>query len=121
MYSVNNPGCIHDSQIADFGGVYNKLQTQYNICGGKGVGASAFSSSRCPFIIKTSQTLSNNATEFQRQQQIEATSVRQSAEWGNRGFKSSFPRMYDTIHYEEYGERLIFLLSLVHLYNFRAR
>jgi len=119
--SINNPGTIHDSQIADFGGVYEKLETQYNICGGKGVGDSAFSGRRCPFIIKTSQILSNNATEFQRQQQIEATSVRQSAEWGNRGFKSSFPRLYDTIHYEEYGERLIFLLSLVYLYNFRAR
>lgn len=118
--SVNNPGSIHDSQVADYGNVYLKLQRQYDICGGRGIGDSAFSRERIPFIIKTSTRVAT-LNEFESQQHREAISVRQSAEWGNRGFKASFPRLNDTIYYEEYGERLLILLSAVYLYNFRSR
>jgi len=38
-----------------------------------------------------------------------------------RGFQGSFPRMKDRFHYEEDGERLLMLLTTVHLYNFRTR
>lgn len=50
--------------------------------------------------------------------QQEATSLRQSAEWGMRAFQSMFPRCKDKIHYEENGERRIMLKSMVLLYNF---
>jgi len=118
--SLNNPGSIHDSQIAEYGAVYQKLQRQYDICGGKGIADSAFSRERIPCIIRTSRGVAP-LNEFESQQHREAISVRQSAEWGNRGFKASFPRLHDTIQYEEYGERLLILLSAVYLYNFRSR
>jgi len=44
-----------------------------------------------------------------------------TAEWGNRAYHASFPRLYDTLPYEEIGERLLLLLSTVYLYNFRSR
>jgi hypothetical protein len=50
-----------------------------------------------------------------------ATSMRQSAEWGMHAFQSSFPRIKDTLPYEERGERRIILGCLLLLYNCRAR
>ena len=38
-----------------------------------------------------------------------------------RGFQGSFPRLKDRFHYEETGERLLMLLTVVHLYNFNTR
>ena len=51
----------------------------------------------------------------------QATSMRQSAEWGMRGFQSSFPRLYDKIKYEENGERKKILSLCFLIYNLRAR
>jgi hypothetical protein len=51
----------------------------------------------------------------------EATSMRQSAEWGMGTVQASFPRLKDTFTYEEYGERKITLTCLFLLYNCRAR
>ena len=50
----------------------------------------------------------------------DATSMRQSAEWGMRSFQASFPRIKDRILYEEMGERKLILEMLVYLFNFRA-
>ena len=50
----------------------------------------------------------------------EATSMRQSAEWGMRTFQSSFPRIKDRIIYEEGSGRKLILQFLVYLLNFRA-
>ena len=50
----------------------------------------------------------------------EATSMRQSAEWGMRSFQSSFPRIKDRIIYEEGSERKSILKFLVYFFNFRA-
>jgi hypothetical protein len=49
-----------------------------------------------------------------------ATSIEQSVEWEMRAIQSSFPRLKDTIVYEEYGERRIIFNCLFHLYNLRA-
>jgi len=119
--AINLPGCVHDSQAAFMGHVYDKLQQQNLICGGKGVVDSAFASGPYPFLIKSCQTLPRNA----RRQVIlinqQATALRQSAEWGMRALRASFPRLDEKIPYEENGERMIFLLLIVHLYNFRCR
>ncbi len=53
--------------------------------------------------------------------QMQATSMRQSAEWGMRAVQSSFPRLKDRILYEERGERKLLLLSLFLIYNIRTR
>jgi len=119
--SINAPGCMHDSAVADYGKVYDKLEHQYEVTGGKGVVDSAFSRRRHGFLIKSSQTVASNAPRRTVLVQRDATSLRQTAEWGMRGFQGSFPRMKDRFHYEEDGERLLMLLTTVHLYNFRTR
>jgi len=50
-----------------------------------------------------------------------ATLMRQSAEWGMRGFQASFPRMKDCFDYEERGERRIIMIMYVLLFNLRSR
>ena len=51
----------------------------------------------------------------------EATSMRQSSEWGMRALQSSFPRLKDRMIYEEMGERKIILKMMVLLFNLRSR
>jgi len=122
--AINAPGCVHDSNLAFMGRVYDKLQAQHDICGGKGVVDQAFASNLFPFLIKSGReedlVVANSTPESILQNQ-EAISLRQSAEWGMRAIQSSFPRLYDKIHYEEYGERRLIIRSIVHLYNFRTR
>ena len=50
----------------------------------------------------------------------EATSVRQYAEWGMGGLQGSFPRLKDTLIYEERGERQIIMEVIVRLFNLRS-
>jgi hypothetical protein len=119
--SINNPGCVHDSLCADVGGVYEKLEEQYLLSGGKGVVDAAFARRRFPFLIKSCQVLPANAPQRVILVSQDATSLRQSAEWGMRALQGSFPRLKDRFHYEEFGERLLMLLTIVHLYNFRTR
>jgi len=119
--SVNNVGNMHDSEIAVIGGIYEKLDEQWRRCRGRGVVDSAFNTGSYNQLIKSGQVLPTNASELQILQQEEATSLRQSSEWGMRGFQSSFPRFYGTIAYEENGERLLMLLSAIYLFNIRAR
>jgi hypothetical protein len=59
--SINNPGNVHDSQVAEQGGVYDKLEEQHQITGGKGVLDSAFIRGNNPFFIKSCQTLPTSA------------------------------------------------------------
>ena len=119
--TINNPGSVHDSQCVEQGGVYEKLEEQFQRTGGKGVVDSAFSRGRYPFLIKSCQTLPTNATQRVVLVNNEATSLRQSSEWGMRGLQASFPRLKDRFIYEEYGERLLKVLTVVHLFNFRTR
>ena len=51
----------------------------------------------------------------------EATSMRQSAEWGMRSFQASFPCVKDDIIYEEKRDRKLILHMLVLLFNHRAK
>jgi hypothetical protein len=54
-------------------------------------------------------------------QKLACTSMRQSAEWGMRGMRSSFPRLNDKIRFEEAGERKIDMKLMVLLFNLRSR
>ena len=85
---------MHDSEIAVIGGIYEKLDEQWRRCRGKGVVDSAFNTGSYNQLIKSGQVLPTNASDLQRLQEEEATSLRQSSEWGMRGFQSSFPRFY---------------------------
>ena len=118
----NVPGCAHDSTIAEWGDIYEKLESIYNTpVKGKCTVDSAFCRRQNPFLIKSSDSdpVTNNPNDIIVNKQ--ATSMRQSAEWGMRGFQSSFPRLYDKIKYEENGERKKILSLCFLIYNLRAR
>ena len=119
--TYNVPGCFHDSTIADWGNIYKKLECIYTNTGGKCTVDSAFSKKNYAFLIKSSQTdpILDDFHDYEINDQ--ATSMRQSAEWGTRALQASFPRLKDRLVFEEYGERkLIFKLFFL-LYNLRAR
>jgi DDE superfamily endonuclease len=56
---INAPGTVHDSTMASFFGVYDKLQKVYDETGLKCIMDSAFCASEYEFITKSSQTLNN--------------------------------------------------------------
>lgn len=109
--SLNAPGCLHDSVVADYGGVYKVLKRLYDETRARVVVDSAFASDRYEFMIKCG-TLDDVADQ--------GTQLRQSAEWGMRAVQASFPRLKDRISYDEMGERKLILLSTVLLFNFRS-
>ena len=77
--ALNAPGCLHDSTIADYGGIYDKLvQHVYETCGAKTVIDSAFSLQMGDCFLKSLQTDPiNNPEAYMTNRQ--ATSVRQLA------------------------------------------
>jgi DDE superfamily endonuclease len=116
---LNIPGSVHDSTIANWSGIYNKLEQKYIETGGICCVDSAFATNSSPYLIKSSQHVSagRNAEEIIRMK--EATSLRQAAEWGMRAIQGAFPRLKDPIKYEEKGERRSILQLVPLLYNYR--
>ncbi len=88
---------------------------------------SAFRMKNCPYIIKLSQEnfVGNGDNEEEVRLDIQwkrqATSMRQSSEWGMRALQSSFPRICDQMVFEQRGERRTALKMMIYLYNLRAR
>ena len=121
----NVPGSVHDSLMAEWGSVYDKLGRVYACCGGKCTVDSAFSRKSHPYLIKPSQTEfgEENCQEFAANVQLnaEATSMRQSADWGMRALQVSFPRLKDRFIYEEYGKRRVMFKMILLLFNLRVR
>ena len=116
--TTNVPGCVHDSTVCEWGNIYKKLGKVYERTGAMVTVDSAFCRKNHEYLIKSSNTLPCTAEEIHIND--EATSMRQSAEWGMRSFQASFPRIKDRIIYEEKGERKLILEMLVYLFNFRA-
>ena len=119
---VNAPGSLHDSTMAKWGGLYQKVDDMYRMYGVKIVVDSAFASEARDSVYKSFQSNIDNAGNvrqaFDIQQQ--ATSVRQLSEWGMRALQASFPRLRDRMMYEENGERRLIMNMIVLLYNYRA-
>jgi hypothetical protein len=118
---VNIPGTVHDSQIADYGDIFDKLEMVYQWDGGQCTIDSAFGNVNREFLIKSSQELIHIQSYRARSIARDATSMRQSAEWGMRAFQSSMPRIKDRMKFEERGERKVTLTVMILLYNLRAR
>jgi DDE superfamily endonuclease len=116
---LNAPGSVHDSTLAEWGNVYETLESVYLRTGGRCCLDSAFAAKRADYLIKSAQNLNvaKDATELNEMSQ--ATSIRQAAEWGMRAVQSAFPRLTDKIKFEENGERRVFLALAVMLYNVR--
>jgi len=117
---INIPGSVHDSQIADYGNIYDKLESVYDRDGAQCTVDSAFGNITREFLIKSSQELIHINNHHDRQIARDATSMRQSAEWGMHAFQSSMPRIKDRMVFEERGERKVTLSLMILLYNFRA-
>ena len=123
----NVPGSVHDSQVAEMGKIYEKLEKIYIETGGKCCVDSAFGNMDRQYLYKSCQDMlgSSAPTRAERitdlRKKREATSARQTAEWGMLTMQASFPRIRDRFVYEERGERRIVLKMFVLLYNMRAR
>ena len=114
---LNAPGTFHDSTMADYG-MYDRLQKIFTLCGGKVVVDSAFKMANADYLVKSQQAdpRDRNLLLLNRQ----ATSVRQLSEWGMRMVQGQFPRLKDSLLYEEKGDRQVILSLMVHLYNFHC-
>ena len=125
--AFNCPGSFHDSTVAEYGDIYKKMEEMYNKYGGKCTADSAFREKDYPFLIKSSQDpltatgTTREEVELNVRLQVEATSMRQSAEWGMRAVQSSFPRLKGRLLYEDKGERGMILHSTFLLYNLQTR
>jgi hypothetical protein len=115
---LNAPGSMHDSNVADYSAVYDKLEKIFLETGGKVVVDTAFRLGHGDFLIKSSQQVLGDGIDADMAH--DATSIRQSAEWGMAQFQASFPRVTDKIKFEVDGERRILLRTFVHLFNFRT-
>jgi hypothetical protein len=73
------------------------------------------------FLIKSSQELIHIEDRVERGMDHDATSMRQSAEWGMQAFQSSMPCLKDRMIFETRGERRVTLSMMILLYNLRAR
>jgi hypothetical protein len=119
--ALNAPGSWHDSEIAANCQLYDKLQLVYDRTGGIAVVDSAFSKKRCPFMIKSGKRKPGE-TPMQSTIRRQATSLRQSAEWGMRAIQGSFPRLKDRLLFSEKKENRQVLLHLITmLLNFGTR
>ena len=100
------------------GGVYDRLEKVYARFGVKCTVDSAFGSVRYDFLIKSSQVSSGGVEEYTINS--EATSMRQSAEWGMGLLRSSFPRMNDRLRFDDLGERKLTFRMCFLLFNYRS-
>jgi hypothetical protein len=116
---INAPGCQHDSTFMGFLDLYSKVEALYNNFGAKTAVDSAFCKVNQPYLIKSSNVVHNTPLEMAVNEQ--ATSMRQTSEWGMNGFQRSFPRMQDRYRYEENGDRKLSLMLIILLYNLRSR
>ena len=88
---------------------------------------SAFGNVDREYLYKSCQDLLESLAPTQAERKMElrkrreATSARQTAEWGMLTMQASFPRVRDWFVYKERGERRIVFKMFVLLYNMRAR
>lgn len=118
----NLPGCLHDSTLANWSCTYDHVDQIYERTGGKIVVDSAFKSSDSKAMYKSYQQNFDRGGRVRQNTQLnrEATALRQMAEWGMRGLQGSFPRLHQTLKYEEIGERKLIMQMIILLYNYRA-
>ncbi len=79
---INVPGSVHDSQVADYGKIYDKLASVYERDGAQCTVDSAFGNVTREYLIKSSQDLIHILNYRDQGIVQDATSMRQSAEWG---------------------------------------
>ena len=113
--ALNAPGCLHDSWVAEYGGVYEKLKQLFEMYGAKTVVDSEFTESNGSYLLKCGQLDPLDAQTLL--QNKDATSIRKISEWGMYQLQTKFPRMTDTLPYEEKGNQGYDLSLMVRLHN----
>ncbi len=97
----NVPGCVHDSLVADWGCIYQKLEGLWENEKVSCVVDSAFGKIECNFMIKSSQDYlsSDKPSKPEQLKDIKekraATSMPQTTEWGMHGLHASLPCLKD--------------------------
>ena len=120
----NAPGSFHDSTLAGLGcpvDAYGLIERMYDRYGVKVAVDSAFASQQSDSMIKSGQSVAFAEGSWHVLVANEATSLRQTAEWGMRALQGSFPRLKERFVYEERGERRIMLDMITRLFNLRGR
>jgi len=110
-------GAVHDSQIANYGNIHDKLEAVYRLDGGQCTIDSAFGNIRREFLIKSSQELIHIQSYRARRIARDATSMHQSVEWGMQAFQSLMPCKKDRVTLEERGERKVTLTMMILLWS----
>jgi hypothetical protein len=113
----NIPGTIHNSQVADYGDIYNKLELVYLQDRAKCTVDSAFGNVSREFLIKSLHEIIHIKDSMECGIARDATSVRQSAEWGMRAFQLSMPCLKDCMKFETCGEQRVTLTMMILLHN----
>jgi hypothetical protein len=101
---LNVPGSVHDSTLAEWGGIYTLLETTYQRTSEICCADSAFAALNNAFIIRSAQDVTQAETELEVVQMEEATALQQASEWGMRAIQGVFPRLKDTIKFKSAGE-----------------
>jgi hypothetical protein len=78
---LNVPGSLHDSTLAEWGGVYEKLEEVYNATGRKCCVDSAFTAANNSFMIKSGEDITGCEDAEEVMVKRQATSLRQASEW----------------------------------------
>jgi hypothetical protein len=117
---VNIPGAVHDSQVANYWDVYEKLKAVFVGNGGKYTVDSMFGNLSRDFLIKILQESFH--IEDHRKQEIacDVPSMQQSAELEMRAFQSPMPCLKDHIKFETRVELRVVLTMMILLYNLCA-
>ncbi len=129
LAGINMPGNSHDSKVAHDLGIYKTLKKVYDATGAKTIVDSAF---QCAaqyqnLFYRSGQDDPtprgrNNPEENALAVIInrEATSYRQSSEWGMGALQRSFPRLNEQLSFEESGERQKIIKVFCLLFNLRT-
>jgi hypothetical protein len=107
--------------------MYDELEDVYRKTGGKCCVDLAFGSMKRKYLYKSCQDHLDSKAPTHRERKLDlqkkrqATSARQTAEWGTLAMQTSFPRIKERFVYKERGEQRIVLKMFVIPYNMRAR
>lgn len=113
---INAPGSIHDSTLAEWGNVHEKLENVHDRTGGVCCLDSAFTAADAPHLMKSAQDWNGGESADDVIKLRQATSLRR----GMHAIQGSFPRVKDTIHCEDDArERKVCLMLLCLLHNLR--
>ena len=110
---------LHDSTLAHWGGTYRKLNTVHRRTKGVCCVDSAFNAGKARYLLKSAQDTTKAVNRKHKRRLIQATSLRQAAEWGMRAIQGSMPRLKDPMKFERNGERKRILKLVPLLYNLR--